>query len=111
MQSFRIKDAAGTHMSEHLSVLLGKLQTLPKDFSWAVTDAESRRRSDVENALRELRGRQDSEMMKLEQLVEIGRLDLSQKLTALNHKYDADRRALSAKHEKQIQNIQRSNHT
>jgi hypothetical protein len=98
-------------MSEHLSALLVKLQTLPSDFSWAGTDAESRRRSDVENALRELRGRQESEMMKLEQLVESGRLDLSQKLSALNHKYDADRRLLSAKHEKQIQDIQASNHT
>jgi hypothetical protein len=98
-------------MSEHLSALLVKLQTLTSDFSWAGTDAGSRRRSDVENELRELRGRQDEEMMKLQRLVEHGRMELSQKLSVLNHKYDADRRLLSAKHEKQIQDLQGSNHT
>jgi hypothetical protein len=98
-------------MSEHLSVLLGKLQTSPSDFSGAETDAERQRRIDFDKALHDLQHRQQSQMLKLEQEVESGRLDLSQKLEALNQKYERDRRYMSDQHEKQIRLFQLSNHT
>ena len=95
-------------MSEHLSVLLAKLQTLPtQHFFRPPNDAESkeaRRRAVIEEELIELKHAQQSEMLQLEQRCAKDNM-------ALKHKYDIERNILSQQHKKQIEAIQRYIHT